>query len=788
MIEILFVIDWIFLMELIGLITFPLTISIFQNLPDKGYSISKILGFVLITYFSFILVNSNLISYGKVTAILSLLLVIIISYFFIIWKKTSKNIFLLLKSKNLRKFIIIDEIIFILIFFLAIWVRSYIPDIHRGEAPQDFVFINTMMKSPKIPPEHPWYSGESLGAYYYYFGHFVFAGLTLLSNIPLAITYNLSLATVFALIASISFGFGYNLTKKFSFSFLTLFFVTFLSNILGLLHILNTLVPSFNLYIADYAPLVQGSLFEKLVGGGSASLLWFGTRIITWTITEIPWFSLLWGDLHAHYVSFIFIFLFLFFTLNFFLSKKNGFSAFGKNKFHIILSIILISLSLGFLFPQFIWNYPLYVIFLFLAVFVHEYSVKRKIGFRIFLNTLIIAGIIFGLSVIFYYPTIIEVLSPSKGSLEKETLKTVPYHFMILMALSLFQIFIYLYYKLGSFSFFKKHRKIIFLIILVNILLISLTVIDYFRRPKEFWRSLIIEPKIVSIFFNFPMLTILVPIILISIIMILKLRIENREELFILMMIIFGAILVFFWELYNIRGRYVFIFKLFTTLWIFWSISAAYITYNLRKKINFKNLTNAVYTFCLVFLIISSSVIYILITTYSETNGFRYIYDRKSGTLNAIDYYRSVSNSDYQAILWFNENVHDYGVILESPGKSYSYTPNTARVSTFTGFPTVIGWAGHVETLSGSLTIERTNNVNEIYNTTDNQRALELLKKYNVKYIFVGELEWGPEVKVGEDILHAKYPEEGLKKFSEHPEYYTLLYSNPGAQIYLITY
>jgi len=59
-----------------------------------------------------------------------------------------------------------------------------------------------------------------------------------------------------------------------------------------------------------------------------------------------------------------------------------------------------------------------------------------------------------------------------------------------------------------------------------------------------------------------------------------------------------------------------------------------------------------------------------------------------------------------------------------------------------------------------------------IYNTTDNNNAIELLEKYNVDFIFIGELEI------------EKYSDDGLQKFSDHPEYYMLIYENEGVSIY----
>jgi len=96
--------------------------------------------------------------------------------------------------------------------------------------------------------------------------------------------------------------------------------------------------------------------------------------------------------------------------------------------------------------------------------------------------------------------------------------------------------------------------------------------------------------------------------------------------------------------------------------------------------------------------------------------------------------------NDRKIIDWLNANVQGQPVILEAPGQSYS---NSARISAMTGLPTVIGWNVH-EWLwrnSSSLPTEREAEVSAIYLGYDKAKRAELLKKYNVKYIVISDLE-----------------------------------------------
>ena len=61
-----------------------------------------------------------------------------------------------------------------------------------------------------------------------------------------------------------------------------------------------------------------------------------------------------------------------------------------------------------------------------------------------------------------------------------------------------------------------------------------------------------------------------------------------------------------------------------------------------------------------------------------------------------------------------------------------------------------------------------------IYNTSDNDLALELLGKYEVKYIYIGTLE------------RETYESGDFQKFALHSEDYMLIYDYEGATIYEI--
>ena len=102
--------------------------------------------------------------------------------------------------------------------------------------------------------------------------------------------------------------------------------------------------------------------------------------------------------------------------------------------------------------------------------------------------------------------------------------------------------------------------------------------------------------------------------------------------------------------------------------------------------------------------------------------------------------------NDYLAIEWMNSNIPKGKVILEASAYESSYT-FYSRVSIFTGNPTVMGWFAHqwlwrnenYEMPKSFNTI--LSDIEQIYTNSDIEIKKDLIKKYNISYIFVGELE-----------------------------------------------
>jgi uncharacterized membrane protein len=109
--------------------------------------------------------------------------------------------------------------------------------------------------------------------------------------------------------------------------------------------------------------------------------------------------------------------------------------------------------------------------------------------------------------------------------------------------------------------------------------------------------------------------------------------------------------------------------------------------------------------------------------------------------LNGLGWMAKQYPNDYAAIQWLIQNVKGQPVILEAVGTSYS---TFARVSAFTGLPTVLGWPVHEWLWRGSNDVAgpREEEVKKMYEAPLSEEAALLFEKYNVEYIFVGKKEY----------------------------------------------
>ncbi|MBN9393458.1 MAG: hypothetical protein J0I20_35835 [Chloroflexi bacterium] len=158
--------------------------------------------------------------------------------------------------------------------------------------------------------------------------------------------------------------------------------------------------------------------------------------------------------------------------------------------------------------------------------------------------------------------------------------------------------------------------------------------------------------------------------------------------------------------------------------------------------------------------------------------------------LNSEDWYARTLPADYAATTFLKNYVGQdparRGIVLENNGLFYSYN---GRVSVYTGLPTVVGWANHELQWRGNLDEldiwKPWVDMGKIYETTDQAEAEALLKKYNVKYVFVGQIENGNKPYYSNIGDYAHYSPEALAKFSK---FMKTIYADPLYNVYIYAF
>lgn len=368
--DLTFIISWWFLIFALGLIFLPLTFSLFKKFWDKGYIFSKTICIIVLTYLIFICGAFKILTFTNLNLFLIILLILFFNFLFLN-RKNNFSIFLKTIKENYKTFIF-QEIIFLLILVFWSFIRGFMPDIEGLEKYMDWGFINSALRSNFLPPQDMWFSGEIIN--YYYFGHLIFAVLTRLSTIDSVITYNLSIATVCSLVFSSTFSIASNLVffslKKINFKkiitagLISALLLTFGGN-------LHSVYKITKIDIANNGKLV----LTKEAITKAIDDYWYpdATRFIGYdpdikdkTIHEFPVYSFVVSDLHGHMNDISIVLFFMAFLL-----ASSFYSTILIDKLLIIISGFILSIA----YMTNAWDFAIYG--LLFAIFTFFLNLKK---------------------------------------------------------------------------------------------------------------------------------------------------------------------------------------------------------------------------------------------------------------------------------------------------------------------------------------------------------------------------------------------------------------------------
>ncbi|MBI2166556.1 MAG: hypothetical protein HYU29_09195 [Chloroflexi bacterium] len=744
------VLVWLALVELIGLLAWPLAFTLFPNLRDRGFAFAKPLGLLLLSLPLWLLGSLHLVPTTRLTISIAVLALGAVSFWLFQSKRGELREFVAREKRTLR----VLEVLFLLVFFLWIGYRALDPDIGHTEQPMDFAFLNAASRAVYYPPEDPWLSGHGIS--YYYLGYLMMGLLTKLSGIPTPITYNLSLALISALAALGVAGLVYTLVMRLggsrgsglAYGSLAAVFLLLVSNLEGFLELLRALglgARGFWEWVAIdglTSPQGQASFVPR-----ESWWWWRATRVINtfqggrgldYTIEEFPFFSFLLGDLHPHVMSLPFTLMSAGLAANLFLSPGPlTWAWLRRNRGSVVIAGLALG-ALGFLNAVDLFTFG--VLFLGAAAF-KAWRDSVLVGERrAFLGLLLLCVLLLFLVLVPFLPFYLGLSTQVSGILPVKGPVTRPFHLLLVWGLMLAALLPLLIAMAARFV--SKP--------VVSLMWVSLTLSFL---PFALW--VLTVPLWGDMGQIWPRFLHILPLALAASLLLYG-ALQSREEVhaFILGMAFLGLMTVMGPELFylvdSFNTRMNTVFKLYYQAWTLLAVAGAagiYWWYSRSRALPLAGRLVAGGWRGVVFLLLAVSLYYPLAASHSKTNGYK-----ASLSLDGLAYLKRASPYEWQAIDWLRENMGRDRGILEAVGDDYTAYGLT---SASTGIPTVLQWPGHELQWRGGSQIfgGRAEEVRAVYETEDLEVARRVLSRYDIQYVIVGPKERSKYPRISEARL-----------------------------------
>ena len=789
---------WYLAISFLGWLTFPLVYWLFPSLSDRGYSLARVAGLLGWGYIFWLLASLGVAQNDLGGLLLSLLILAGLSIS--VGKSRLKEIKSWLKEHF--GMMIVIEVLFILAFAAMTIVRAANPEILGTEKPMELAFINSILRSPTFPPHDPWLSGYGIS--YYYFGYVMTAMLAKVTGVEGGIAFNLMLALVFALGSIGAYGIIHNILaaiKKNSMEIpgkgiITLpvlgpLFLLVVSNLEGFLEVLHRkgLFWTFSANRAASSTFWKWLDIKDLTQVPTLPLGWLPDRYLWWwrasrvvqdttlqnapqeLIDEFPVFSYILGDLHPHVLSMPFGLLAIGVGLNLFLGGWKGNTGIKGINFlikwqgFVIPAVVLGGLAFLNTWDILIGAAMICGAFLLWRVVEEGWTWKR-------IEETLVYGVIVGVgSLLLYLPFYMGFSSQAGGILPNLVNPTRGVQLWVMFGSLFIPIFAFLAYMI-----FSQKLKVNWKGSLVSVL--GLIIILWSISWLGSWLLSLFSPDLVSGFlqnqgvpdlrtlfhlalerrltYSGGLITLF--LLMVSAFALLlgnlgKKRTESTETEsldhpdlikikdpdplpFVLLLLLLGGILVLSPDFVFLRDQFGWrintIFKFYYQAWVLWSLMAALGTGILLIKL--RGLWNWIFRIGL-FVLLIMALTYTILGYLDRTNGFKPV---NGWALDGTAYMARDNSDEGSGIDWLKHAP--YGIVAEAVGGSYS---NYARISTLSGLPTVLGWPGHESQWRGGYDLQgsRQEDIKLLYETSDWEKVVEIIKKYDIRYIYIGSLE-----------------------------------------------
>ena len=767
---------WLITVELIGLAAFPLAFYLLPRLADRGFTLSKPLGILLVSYLFWVLGLAHIPTVQPIAIALVLLMAALSAYI------AYRNF------DDLRDFIkrewrtiVIAEAIFLVFFIGWTLFRSYDPFINHTEQPMDLALLSASINSQVGHPEDPWLRGEPIS--YYYFGYWMMGALSQISAIQSHISYNLAMALIPAMSAMGIFGIVFNMVRMdiarmdkarrnlaIIAGIAAALFLVVVSNLEGVLEFMRLNgMGSQGFYDWIRINDLPGPIVTPPQSWTPPDFWWWfhasrvintfdGVHFIDNTIQEFPFFSFLLGDMHPHVMSIPFIALFVGIALNIYRLTSD----FWRNyrsvyPYAIVLMAALVLGGIGF---NNLWDMPTFAALLIGILALKAYREGSDIPQSIALAFFPVGLAILALAVLMYSPYLLDINAGVNG-IGVVITHTRAVHMFIVWGLFLTAVTPFL---LATFWQTTVQR---------DWAAQTLTAGALAFAPWLLWTLAYLpsDGSIEEVIGRFIGILPLTALVAIGVYNTLYLARQENEggRLFATILavlglgLIIGSEFLFIRDFFNNRGNTV--FKLYYQAWILLAAASAFAVYywlsTIRGRTGWRATFSYAWAAAFVLLLIGS--LYYPLAAAKTKPDTPYA----GRTLDGLSFVQQNRPAEYDAIAWLKQNAPPDAAIVEAVGEWSDW----GLVSRSTGLPTIVNWLGHQKQWRGGWEIfdadkpdvsralrdkyfdDRTAEVERIYTTLDPAEAQVILYKYDIDYVYIGQRE------------RDKYGMEGISKF-----------------------
>ena len=727
---------WFLAIQVVALATLPLTIRVFRSLPDRGYGFAKPVGIVLLGYLAWLTSMIGLTSFARPTIAL-----LGVALGTACWCLGGRECLVFVRAR--WRLLLAFEAMFCLALVIGTFVRAHNADILGQEKFMDFALMNAFLSASDLPAEDPWLAG--FGVPYYHLGYLILGLPGRISGTPGPVTYNLAVAFVFACAfsgaATIVYGLLAPLRPGLS---RAVDWGALVFAILGgvMVAVLGNLEAPFELLAATGygdAAFWQSVGIKGLAANPSGGWLpadgawwWRAARVIPNIqpdgITEFPYFSFLLGDLHPHYTALILDLPILGLGLARWLDDGQP-----ASRWQVLVGALLLAVLVA----ANTWDVPTFWGFLFgLGVI----DVWRRGGeSRALLHQLPRLGAPFLLAGVLIAPYFVGYQSQPLG------LGFVAERTPLGSLLILFGPTLLLALVLAGWSASRGRR---------------LVALEREQAPFLTVRSLLIGGALALLLLvvgepTLALLSFLMTLVASASWGWLRSHEAGHERLpsaalFCSLLPLGGLLVLTVVELIFLRdvfgSRMNTVFKFHYNAWLFLALGGAaglgliWTSSAMVPRGRGWQLASV----ALVGLVIGPGLVYPLAATWTKSGRFA-----NEPTLDGSRFLRLGQPSDYDAIQWLRANGTGRPVVVEAVGPDYG---EHARVSTFSGLPTIMGWVGHELQWRGERPEigRRQGDVDAIYRASTREELLDRAGPYRARYVFFGGLErdrYGPETR-----------------------------------------